>query len=57
MTFIMEIETWVDFLPIPSILKPKELWTGKQLISMIFPIKCLRKLMQTCILVALALFY
>ena len=37
MTFIMEIESWADFLPIPSILKPKELWTGKQLISMIFP--------------------
>ncbi|WP_369074904.1 hypothetical protein, partial [Vibrio cholerae] len=38
---VMNIMMWVpNFdgkLPVPAILKPKQLWTGKQLFSMIIP--------------------
>ena len=28
-------DTWDGFIPVPAILKPRELWTGRQLLSMI----------------------
>lgn len=39
---VMNILMWVNYnfdlgLPQPSIIKPKPLWTGKQIISMVFP--------------------
>mmetsp|Transcript_28017 Transcript_28017/g.66858 ORF Transcript_28017/g.66858 Transcript_28017/m.66858 type:complete len:1463 (-) Transcript_28017:1142-5530(-) len=37
MLLLMEIDNWNGEIPVPSILKPVELWTGKQLISMVFP--------------------
>lgn len=34
---LMWVTRWNGRIPIPAILKPKELWTGKQLLSMILP--------------------
>jgi DNA-directed RNA polymerase II subunit RPB1 len=37
MNMLMWVSQWNGRLPIPAVLKPKELWTGKQLLSMIIP--------------------
>uniref|UniRef100_A0A7S4QTQ4 DNA-directed RNA polymerase subunit n=1 Tax=Alexandrium monilatum TaxID=311494 RepID=A0A7S4QTQ4_9DINO len=37
MNLLMWLPVWDGQLPIPCILKPKELWTGKQLLSMLLP--------------------
>ncbi|KAF9941472.1 DNA-directed RNA polymerase II subunit rpb1 [Modicella reniformis] len=37
MNIVMWVPGWEGFLPTPAILKPKPLWTGKQLLSMIIP--------------------
>lgn len=37
MNLLMSIETFDGRIPTPAILKPKPLWTGKQLISLILP--------------------
>mmetsp|Transcript_95530 Transcript_95530/g.270214 ORF Transcript_95530/g.270214 Transcript_95530/m.270214 type:complete len:1889 (+) Transcript_95530:67-5733(+) len=37
MNILMWLPVWDGQLPIPTILKPKEMWTGKQLLSMIIP--------------------
>ena len=34
---LMWVSNWNGRIPIPAIMKPKELWTGKQLFSMILP--------------------
>ena len=34
---LLWVTQWDGQIPIPAILKPKELWTGKQLLSMILP--------------------
>jgi DNA-directed RNA polymerase II subunit RPB1 len=34
---LMWVSQWDGKIPIPAILKPKELWTGKQLLSIILP--------------------
>lgn len=34
---LLIIRDWDGRIPIPAILKPKELWTGKQMLSMVFP--------------------
>lgn len=34
---LMWVQGWNGRIPIPAILKPKELWTGKQLVSQILP--------------------
>lgn len=44
MNLLMYLEEWDGTIPQPAILKPKPLWTGKQLFSMIIPpgINCIR---------------
>jgi DNA-directed RNA polymerase beta' subunit len=44
MTLVMFLPTWDGKLPIPAILKPKPLWTGKQLFTLIIPggVNCMR---------------
>ncbi|KAF9923536.1 hypothetical protein KVV02_002857 [Mortierella alpina] len=37
MNLVMWVPGWEGFLPTPAILKPKPLWTGKQMVSMIIP--------------------
>ena len=37
MTMVMFLPIWDGKLPVPAILKPKPLWTGKQLFSLIIP--------------------
>ncbi|KCV71205.1 hypothetical protein H696_02156 [Fonticula alba] len=37
MNLLMWFPHWKGVVPIPAILKPKPLWTGKQLLSMIIP--------------------
>jgi DNA-directed RNA polymerase II subunit RPB1 len=42
MPFMMNLLMWVDYdlekgLPQPAILKPKPLWTGKQVLSLVIP--------------------
>lgn len=37
MNIVMWMENWNGKLPTPAILKPKPLWTGKQIFSMILP--------------------
>lgn len=37
MNILMWLPVWDGQLPIPAILKPKEMWTGKQLFSMLLP--------------------
>ena len=34
---LMWVSQWNGRIPIPAIIKPQELWTGKQLVSMILP--------------------
>ncbi len=33
----MWIDNWEGDLPMPAILKPEKLWSGKQILSMIIP--------------------
>lgn len=35
----MWVDNWEGELPMPAILKPKPLWTGKQIMSLIIPEK------------------
>ena len=44
MNLVMFLPRWDGRLPIPAVLKPKPLWTGKQLFSLIMPpsINCVR---------------
>jgi DNA-directed RNA polymerase II subunit RPB1 len=44
MTLVMFLPTWDGKLPMPAILKPKPLWTGKQLFTLIIPgnVNCTR---------------
>jgi DNA-directed RNA polymerase beta' subunit len=37
MNLLMFLPTWDGILPTPAILKPKELWTGKQIFSLLIP--------------------
>jgi DNA-directed RNA polymerase II subunit RPB1 len=37
MNMLMWVSQWNGRIPIPAILKPRELWTGKQLLSTILP--------------------
>ncbi|OZJ04949.1 DNA-directed RNA polymerase II subunit rpb1 [Bifiguratus adelaidae] len=37
MNIVMWIPEWDGFLPAPAIIKPKPMWTGKQILSMIIP--------------------
>jgi DNA-directed RNA polymerase II subunit RPB1 len=37
MNLVMWIDNWQGELPMPAILKPEPLWTGKQLMSLIIP--------------------
>jgi len=39
MHLLMWLPTWDGKLPVPAILKPKELWTGKQILSLVIPDK------------------
>lgn len=39
MNLIMWVDDWDGQLPMPAIMKPQPLWTGKQLISLIIPKK------------------
>ena len=34
---LMNLETWDGRLPVPAILKPQPMWTGKQLFSCLLP--------------------
>uniref|UniRef100_H2Z9D9 DNA-directed RNA polymerase subunit n=1 Tax=Ciona savignyi TaxID=51511 RepID=H2Z9D9_CIOSA len=44
MNLLMYLGDWDGYLPQPAILKPKPLWTGKQIFSLIIPpgINCIR---------------
>ncbi|OWF51528.1 DNA-directed RNA polymerase II subunit RPB1-like [Mizuhopecten yessoensis] len=44
MNLLMFLPTWDGHVPQPAILKPKPLWTGKQLFSLIIPgrVNCIR---------------
>ena len=44
MNLLMFLPSWDGKMPIPAILKPKPLWTGKQLFSLIIPgnVNCMR---------------
>lgn len=44
MTILMYLPTWDGHVPQPAILRPKPLWTGKQLFSLIIPgrVNCIR---------------
>ncbi|KAG2176195.1 hypothetical protein INT43_005429 [Umbelopsis isabellina] len=37
MNIVMWVPDWDGYLPTPAILKPKPMWTGKQIVSMIIP--------------------
>jgi DNA-directed RNA polymerase II subunit RPB1 len=37
MNILMWLESWDGTVPTPTILKPKQLWTGKQVFSLIIP--------------------
>lgn len=37
MNLLMWVETWDGKVPTPAILKPRPIWTGKQLFSTICP--------------------
>ena len=37
MSTLMNIEGWDGTVPFPTILKPKQLWTGKQVFTMLMP--------------------
>lgn len=43
MNLIMWIDNWEGELPMPAILKPKPLWTGKQIMTLIIPEKMTMK--------------
>jgi DNA-directed RNA polymerase II subunit RPB1 len=44
MASVMQLKEWDGFFPAPSILKPKILWTGKQIFSLFLPkVNFLRK--------------
>lgn len=40
MNILMNLEDWDGSVPLPTILKPKELWTGKQVRGMKVFIDC-----------------
>lgn len=44
MNLLMYLEDWDGIVPQPAILKPKALWTGKQLFTLVIPagINCIR---------------
>ena len=44
MQLVMFLPSWDGKLPIPAIIKPKQLWTGKQLMSLVIPgsVNCMR---------------
>ena len=44
MNLLMFLASWDGKMPVPAILKPKPLWTGKQLFSLIIPgnVNCMR---------------
>ena len=44
MTLLMFLPSWDSKMPLPAILKPKPLWRGKQLFSLIIPgsVNCMR---------------
>lgn len=44
MTLLMYLPTWDGRMPQPAILRPKPLWTGKQIFSLIIPgrVNCIR---------------
>ena len=44
MNLLMFLSTWDGKVPQPAILKPRPLWTGKQIFSLIIPghINCIR---------------
>ncbi len=44
MNLLMHLPSWDGHIPQPAILKPKPLWTGKQLFSLILPkeVNCIR---------------
>ena len=40
MDYVMNLLMWIDYngtLPPPAILKPRPLWTGKQILSLVLP--------------------
>jgi len=37
MNLLMWVSSWDGTMPIPAVLKPVPLWTGKQLLSLIIP--------------------
>jgi DNA-directed RNA polymerase II subunit RPB1 len=37
MNIVMWVPDWDGYLPTPAVLKPKPMWTGKQILSMIIP--------------------
>ncbi|KAI7903385.1 DNA-directed RNA polymerase II subunit RPB1 [Cokeromyces recurvatus] len=43
MNIVMWVPSWDGYIPTPAILKPKPMWTGKQILSMVIPkgINCL----------------
>ena len=45
MNLLMHVPTWDGLLPQPALLKPRPLWTGKQLFTLLIPgrINCIRK--------------
>ena len=45
MNLLMQIPEWDGCVPQPAILKPRPLWTGKQLFSLLIPkgVNCLRE--------------
>lgn len=44
MNLLMWMRNWNGKIPIPAVLKPKPLWTGKQIFSLIIPgrVNCIR---------------
>ena len=44
MDLLLQLPNWNGIIPQPAILKPKPLWTGKQLFSLIIPgnVNCIR---------------
>merc|ERR1719428_2081356 len=43
MTLLMWLPNWDGMLPTPAILKPRPLWTGKQIFSFLLPEVSLKK--------------
>ena len=37
MNLLMWVQDWDGRIPVPALLKPRELWTGKQILSLILP--------------------